>query len=288
MTAKNIIKNKLLGQHFIHDKNLLNKIVNIAGPLANFNILEIGGGVGTLTKAILAQNPLSLATVEKDERFASYYEELQGCFPQYNFNFIIGDALKFKLADLIKGQGIIIANLPYNIASRLLFNWLQEIQDQNNININNTNTDSDSKPFRIEKLVLMFQKEVAAKLIAKPRTKDYGILSVLTQMTAQVEYMFTIPPKAFHPPPKVESAVVKITPYRNPNYIFNYNNLIAILKTGFSKRRKIISTNLLPLFNNNRQELIFFLEKLNISSVCRIEELTIEQLAALSLASLAT
>ena len=256
-----VVKNKSLGQHFIYDKNLLKKIVNVADDITKFNIIEIGGGVGTLTKSILEANPISLVTIEKDSRFSECYEKLQNDYN--NYNFIIGDALEFKLANIAKNPAIVIANLPYNIASRLLYDWLMEIN-------------------HVEMLVLMFQKEVADRLIAKPRTKDYGIISVLTQIKCEIKYVFTLSPKVFSPPPKVDSAVVKIIPYKIQLYNYNYNNLIKLLKHGFAQRRKVITTSLLQLFKN-KNELISILENLNIKQTSRPEELTVQQFAELSL-----
>lgn len=251
--------NKLLGQHFIYDEILLKRIVNTAGCIANYNILEIGGGIGTLTKSILEEKPISLTTIEKDHRFECDHKDLQGKYS--NYNYIAGDVLNCDFREIVKKPVVVISNLPYNISSVLLLKLL-ECADH------------------FEFFVLMFQKEVAQRITANPRTKNYGILSVLTQILCEVRYEFEVKPDSFVPPPKVQSAVVKIIPYKKPKYNFNRKALNEILSVGFSQRRKMIKTSLRKIFKNSQEMDIAFQE---LDKNSRIEELSVQQLADLSL-----
>jgi 16S rRNA (adenine1518-N6/adenine1519-N6)-dimethyltransferase len=253
--------NKLLGQHFIYDEDLLKKIVNTAGNITNYNVLEIGGGIGTLTRTILESKPISLTTIEKDIRFKDQHDNLKKNYD--NYQYITDDVFNYKIHDIIPKPAIIIANLPYNISSVLLLKLLEQIN-------------------HFEFLVLMFQKEVAQRITAKPRTKSYGTLSVLTQILCDVNYEFEVSPESFVPQPKVQSAVVKITPYKEQKYEFNDLSLKEILKIGFSQRRKMIKSSLWTIFKNE-QEMQRIFKICDINETSRLEELNIAKMAELSL-----
>lgn len=252
---------KQLGQHFIYDENVLEKIVNAATEIKGKNILEVGAGVGTLTKAILSKEPTSLISVEKDQRFA---ETLFSLEKQYkNYKCVIGDALSVRVSELFeKKKMTIIANLPYNIGTRLLLNWLTE-------------------PAYIEEMVLMFQKEVVERICAQPRSKNYGALSVLVQIKCKFEAQFTLPPEVFTPAPKVTSAVLKLILLKKDRWPNEKFVLEKILKEGFSQRRKTMNKSLSKIFKS-KELLHSTLEEIGATPSMRIEELAPEQLCRLS------
>ncbi|KYH12459.1 16S rRNA (adenine(1518)-N(6)/adenine(1519)-N(6))-dimethyltransferase RsmA [Neorickettsia sp. 179522] len=252
--------NKLLGQHFIYDKKLLDKIVNTATSVKGEHIFEVGAGLGTLSAAILLREPASLISVEKDKRFA---EPLSSLMTQHkNYKYTLGDALLIRLSDLYKQEKVtIIANLPYNIATHLLLSWINEVE-------------------YVREMVLMFQKEVADRICAQPKNKNYGALSVLVQLKCEVEPQFTLAPEIFTPPPKVTSTVVKLTPLEE-KWPQNKSVLEKILVEGFSQRRKMIKKSLSRVFKDS-EALHSALAQVGASPEMRIEELNPEQLSKLS------
>jgi 16S rRNA (adenine1518-N6/adenine1519-N6)-dimethyltransferase len=184
---------KRLGQNFLFDENINRKIVSSAGDLSGKTVLEVGAGPGGLTLEILKSNVSKLHVVELDPHWANVWRTLQAKFDN-KLEVIESDALKVDFK-LIKPD-IIISNLPYNISTQLLFKWLREF-------------------FLYEKLILMFQKEVADRLYAIPCTKEYGRISVLTQSVSNVSKVFDLEPGSFTPAPNVKSTVVKIVPHTN-------------------------------------------------------------------------
>ena len=211
---------KSLGQNFLHNRKLLERISKIK-KLCNENVIEIGPGSGSLTEFILRENPKNLTVIEKDEDLKPNLNKLKKRYPK-NFNLIFDDALTFDLSTLTKKKIILIGNLPYNIATTLIIDWV--------------------KNYKIFKaLVVMVQKEVAQRLYAKAGTKFYSRTSVLVQANASVEEKFEVSANNFFPQPKINSSVIEITP-RKKN--FNYENLDKILKKSFQHRRKILKNNL--------------------------------------------
>ena len=211
---------KNLGQHFLINKQILKKICMIH-EIKNKTVLEIGPGKGYLTEYILKKDPAKLFIIEKDTSLAPYLEKIKDKYPK-KLEILLDDIMKVDLKCLTKKKILLIANLPYNLASTLVVEWLKYI------NI-------------FESLVIMVQKEVAERLLAQVSTKLYGRLSVLVQVHANVEKKFDVNPENFFPKPKVISSVIELKPKKRN---FKYDKLDFLLKTSFSHRRKKIRNNL--------------------------------------------
>jgi 16S rRNA (adenine1518-N6/adenine1519-N6)-dimethyltransferase len=217
---------KSLGQNFLFDGNLLAKIARVAGVLNGKSVYEVGPGPGGLTRAILAANPAHLTVVEKDPRCIAALTALQNFYPD-TLTILELDALQLDEAEIL-GQNVeIIANLPYNVGTALLIRWLT----------------ADVWPSWWSGLTLMFQKEVAQRIVAVPGTDAYGRLSVLAQWRATPKLMFDVPREAFTPKPKVTSAIVRIVPTA-PVAEVAMADLEAITRAAFGQRRKMLRTAL--------------------------------------------
>ena len=236
---------KALGQNFIFDLNLTRKIANAAGNLTGANVIEIGPGPGGLTQAILGHDINKLYAIEFDERAVAGLKELNS--PKLEI--ITGDALEIDLREIAPAGCVVISNLPYNIGTKLLMDWLDYA--------------SYFKSF-----TLMFQKEVAERIAAVPRTKDYGRVSVITQWLCHVEVRFEVPPTAFVPAPKVTSAIISIVPREKPLFPADKKKLEMVVKTAFNQRRKMLRSSLKALNVD--------FEALGIRPEARAEELSIE------------
>jgi len=220
---------KSLGQNFLLDLNLTAKIARAAGALESHSILEIGPGPGGLTRALLAQGARSVTVIERDERCLPALAEIANAYPN-RLTIIHADALTIDMAALfanLEQKPKIIANLPYNIGTQLLLNWLRSRQ---------------WPPF-YQSMTLMFQREVALRLVAEPSTSAYGRLSVLTAWRTQAQIMFDIEPRAFTPPPKVTSSVVHLRPITNP-IPADLTKLECLTGLAFSQRRKMLRQSL--------------------------------------------
>lgn len=217
---------KTLGQNFILDTNLLTKMAKMAlvGTHPK-TVIEIGPGPGGLTQALLEQN-VSLTAVEKDERCMAVLQELKELYPD-TFQLLNADALTVSEEALGPAPRVIVANLPYNISTVLLVKWLAKINE-------------------FEALTLMFQKEVADRLMAKPDSKIYGRLSVLTQWLCQVDELMVLPPAVFTPRPKIMSSLVRLTPRENPMPA-DFETMERVLAVAFNQRRKMVRSALKPL-----------------------------------------
>ena len=191
-----IVARKSLGQNFLLDLNLTGRIARAAGPLEHATVVEIGPGPGALTRALLAAGARRILAIERDPRCLAALGEIAAAYPG-RLELVAGDALRLDPVELSDAPRKIVANLPYNIATPLLIGWLDRIGEY-------------------ESLTLMFQREVAERLTAMPRSKSYGRLSVLVQWLAEPQILFDIPPRAFVPPPKVTSSVVRIVPRPEP------------------------------------------------------------------------
>jgi len=243
---------KSLGQNFLVDNNILNKIIKLAEITSN-DVIEIGPGTGNLTNKIIEQKPKNLILVEKDKRLAINlnYEIIKF----NNLKIFNEDILKFNLEKNIKKNSIIIGNLPYNISSQILVKlikfkkWLP----------------------KYKKLILMFQKEVADKILAKYKTPDYGRLSILTAARLKITDCFNVSPNSFYPKPKVISTVLVFEPIINKNFkVKNIDNLEKISHIFFSRKRKMINKAFKILFKKH----IETAKKLNINLNLRPNELT--------------
>ncbi len=218
--------NKALGQHFLLDANLIDRIARSVGDLSTGTTIEVGPGPGGLTRSLLAGGATVIA-VEKDNRFSSLLADLQAAYPE-RLTIIPADAMSTDISLLGQAPRRIAANLPYNIATELLLQWLKNIT-------------------AFEALTLMFQREVAARIAALPGTKAYGRLSVISQWQCAIEILFHINPRAFIPPPAVESTVVRLTPLPKPRHPASRAMLEKVTAAGFGQRRKMLRQSLMPL-----------------------------------------
>ncbi len=245
---------KSLGQNFILDKNFTDKIVKSCGDLSEFEVLEIGPGPGSLTRSILDANPKKLIAIEKDLRCIEALKELQNFYPE-KLEIINQDALEIDEKSFFSNKKFkIIANLPYNIGTVLLFKWLK-IAD------------------RIFSMHLMLQKEVVERIIAKPNENHYGRLAVMVNFLCHTRMVFEVNRTVFTPPPKVTSAIVEIIPREKPLYDVEFKKLEKTVAAAFNQRRKMIKSSLKSI-NPNAENL---LKNLNINPTLRAENLTIEQ-----------
>lgn len=250
---------KKLGQNFIFDSSLCDKIVRTALPSAyGKDILEIGPGPGGLTRSILAQNPRRLIVIEKDPRCLDLLLDLQKYYP--NLEIISGDALEIDFKNLAIEKAIdkivIISNLPYNVGTELLFRWLEY-------------------PEIVESMTLMLQKEVVERICAHHSCKAYGKLSVICQLLADVRKEFDVSPKAFYPPPKVHSSIINIIPKNILHDKKVVEKVREITHTAFMFRRKMLKKALSAI-----PEQIFL--NLNIDNNARPENLSPDQYLALA------
>lgn len=222
---------KSLGQNFLLDLNLTARIARAAGPLDGATVVEIGAGPGGLTRALLAEGAKRVIAVERDPRAIAALAEIAARYPQ-RLTIIEGDALAEDLAALIEGArpARIVANLPYNIATALLVGWLS----------------LEPWPPWYDMLVLMFQREVAERIVAAPGSKSYGRLAVLAQWRTEPRILFDVAPQAFVPPPKVTSSLVKFMPRPAPAAC-ERAALEQVTAAAFGQRRKMLRQSLKSL-----------------------------------------
>ena len=223
---------KSLGQNFLIDKKILEEITNIL-PIKNKNILEIGPGTGNLTSYILNKNPKKLIVIEKDKYLAS---NLNNNFKN-QIIIINEDILKVDEKYLFEENAIVFGNLPYNISTEILSKWI--------LNLDNN--------FWFDHLILMFQKEVADRIIASFNTSAYGRLSILTNWKLNIKKIFDVKPGAFSPKPKIDSTLLFFTPKKNFEKIDNPKNLEKITRIFFNHRRKMIKKPFNLLFNGDQK-----------------------------------
>jgi 16S rRNA (adenine1518-N6/adenine1519-N6)-dimethyltransferase len=249
---------KSLGQHFLLDRNLAAKIARAAGPLEKASVIEIGPGPGGLTRALLAAGAKKVTAIERDPRCLAALEPLAArC--EGRLALVAGDALAEDPARLSEPPRKIVANLPYNIATALLLRWLDRIGDY-------------------ESLTLMFQREVALRLVASPRGGDYGRLSVLVQWLALPRLLFDVPGRAFVPPPKVTSSLVVLLPRAKPLAPAAKPALERVTAAAFGQRRKMLRQSLRTLGVAVEP----LLEAAAIAGTRRAEELSVEEFCALA------
>ena len=245
---------KSLGQNFILDANLLNKIARTALAGVSFDVLlEVGPGPGGLTKALLEQGDFQITAVEKDDRCAKALAELSEEYPN-RLNILNADALDFD--ESVLGKNIcVVANLPYNVSTVLLTKWLKKIH-------------------LFSGLTLMFQKEVADRLLADANDDAYGRLSVMTKWLTDVSNLMILPPTVFSPPPKVISALVRITPKKNPATGFCFDTLSKLTMVAFSGRRKMLRVSLKTL-GLDTQEIEQICEFSDVKPTMRAEQVSV-------------
>ena len=246
---KNNVKiNKSLGQNFLFDLNLTDKIVKNSEPICP-TVIEIGPGPGGLTRSILKKKPNVLYTIDKDTQSEKMLTDIKKIYRD-NLIIITDDALHYPIWELGDSPRQVIANLPYNTGTKMLTSWLKHIQ-------------------HFDLLTLMFQKEVADRIIAKPGSKNYGRLSILTNWLTKSKKLFDIPSEAFIPRPKITSSVIQLKPLHKPLYDVSFESIEKITQMAFSQRRKMIKTSLKKV---NGQ---IILKELNISPNLRPENLSI-------------
>jgi 16S rRNA (adenine1518-N6/adenine1519-N6)-dimethyltransferase len=222
-----IAARRRLGQHFLFDLNLTWRIARAAGRLDHAGVVEIGAGPGGLTRALLAAGARSVVAVERDRRCLAALDDLARLHPG-RLTVVAGDALALDPCALVAAPRKLVGNLPYNIATTLLLGWLDRIRE-------------------FESLTLMFQREVALRLVAAPGSKCYGRLGVLVQWLAETQILFDVPAAAFVPPPKVTSSVVAIQPRREPLAEADKAMLERVAGVAFGRRRKMLRSSLEPL-----------------------------------------
>lgn len=260
VSTHNLAAQKSLGQNFLMDLNLTYRIARTAGDLKGVNVVEIGPGPGGLTRAILKAGAQKVVSIERDSRCVEALSYISDAYPD-RFELIHGDGLEIDPVELVDKPRRIIANLPYNVATPLLFKWLKNVD-------------------QYAGFTLMFQKEVADRLVAKPRTKAYGRLSVMTGWLCEAKFEFNIDPKAFTPPPKVTSTVVTLTPRAKPLAPAHWDAMEHVVATAFGQRRKMLRQSL--------KGLKLDLPSLGISATARAEELVVEDFATIARALKAT
>lgn len=243
-----------LGQNFLLDLNLTGRIARAAGNLAETNVIEIGPGPGGLTRALLDAGSRHVLAIERDKRAVEALADLALAYPG-RLDVIEGDALAMDLSALVPAPRAVVSNLPYNIATPLLIGWLRNIGD-------------------FSGLTLMFQKEVADRLVAEPGSKAYGRLSVITQWLCEPRREFNVDKRAFTPPPKVTSSVVSLWPRAEPLAPAAWDALETVTARAFGQRRKMIRSSL--------KSLDLDLNRLGIDPSLRAENLSVEQFCALA------
>ncbi|MCK8781626.1 16S rRNA (adenine(1518)-N(6)/adenine(1519)-N(6))-dimethyltransferase RsmA [Rhizobium sp. NTR19] len=252
---------KALGQNFLLDLNLTQKIARSAGPLEDATVIEVGPGPGGLTRAILSLGAKKLIAIERDSRCLPALAEIGDHYPG-RLEVIEGDALKTNFAELVpEGPVKIIANLPYNVGTQLLLNWLLPENGQ-------------WPPFW-ESLTLMFQKEVGLRIVADEEDDHYGRLGVLAGWRTDARMVFDVPPQAFTPPPKVTSTVVHLAPRANP-LPCDVARLERVTHAAFGQRRKMLRQSLKPIGGEA------LLTKAGIDPQRRAETLSVEEFVRLA------
>jgi 16S rRNA (adenine1518-N6/adenine1519-N6)-dimethyltransferase len=262
---------KSLGQNFILDLNLTRRIARAAGPLEGRTVVEVGPGPGGLTRALLMEGAKRVVAVERDNRVAPALADIAAHYPG-RLEVHFGDALEARWSELLgtgqgagqgAGKAAIVANLPYSVATMLLVDWL----------------DSEPWPPWFDRMVLMFQKEVAERIVASPGTKAYGRLAVLTQWRTRARIVMTLPREAFTPPPKVASAVVELVPLPEPAPACRPKILAQVTAAAFGQRRKMLRSSLKQLVPQPEE----LLEAAGIAGNLRAEDVKVKDFARLAL-----
>lgn len=248
---------KSLGQHFLLDLNLTGRIARGAGNLAVGTCIEIGPGPGGLTRALLDAGAAQVIAIERDDRAIAIQNEIAAAYPG-RLTIIAGDALDVDCTTLGEAPRRIVANLPYNISTVLLLQWLRQAS-------------------AFESMTLMFQKEVVDRLSAAPRSPDYGRLSVITQWLCDVQPLFNVDKRAFTPPPAVMSTVVKLVPRAEPLAPARFQTMERVTAAAFGQRRKMLRSSLKSLGNAGA-----LIEAAGIDATARAEELPVEAFCALA------
>jgi 16S rRNA (adenine1518-N6/adenine1519-N6)-dimethyltransferase len=256
LTAK-----KSLGQNFLLDFNLILRIARSAGPLDGIDVVEIGPGPGGLTRALLAQGARRVIAIERDSRAIAALEDIAKQDPG-RLDIVAGDAFEVDPRSFLNGAPArVVANLPYNIASALLVSWLTV----------------EPWPPWYDQLVLMFQREVAERIVARPGRRAYGRLSVLAGWRSEARILFDVPPTAFVPPPKVTSSLVRLIPRQEP-LSCDRHALERVTQSAFGQRRKMLRQSLRSL----GADPLKLLDAAEIEPTARAEEISVAGFVALA------
>jgi 16S rRNA (adenine1518-N6/adenine1519-N6)-dimethyltransferase len=256
---------KSLGQNFLLDLNLTRRIARAAGPLEGRTVVEVGPGPGGLTRALLLEGAGRVVAVERDTRCRPALASIAERYPN-RLDVHFGDALETRWGELLgpmRGKAVIAANLPYGVATMLLVTWLE----------------TEPWPPWFDRMVLMFQKEVAERIVAVPSTKAYGRLAVLAQWRTKPRIVLTLPREAFTPPPKVASAVVEFVPIPQPAPAPRADVLGQVTAAAFGQRRKMLRSSLKQLVADPQA----LLEAAGIAGNLRAEDLSVKDFARLAL-----
>lgn len=260
INAHGLAARKSLGQNFLLDLNLTAKIARQAGSLCDHDVLEIGPGPGGLTRGLLAEGARHVVAIEKDRRCLDALNEIAAAYPG-RLTVLEGDALSVDPRPHLTGPVRIAANLPYNIGTELLVRWL---------------TPPEWPPFW-SSLTLMFQREVAERIVALPGSKSYGRLALLAQWRCAARIALRLPPEAFTPAPKVSSAVVHLEA-QTPQFAADPKQLERVVALAFGQRRKMLRTSLKPLGADIADRLM----ALGIDPARRAETLSLEEFTRIS------
>ncbi|MFA4994408.1 MAG: 16S rRNA (adenine(1518)-N(6)/adenine(1519)-N(6))-dimethyltransferase RsmA [Bdellovibrionales bacterium] len=247
---------KSLGQHFLCDLNLTRRIVELAGDLSDCTVFEVGPGPGALTRALAASDAKQVIAIEKDLRFLPALEDVVAA-SQGKVKVIAGDALKTDLMSLAPAPRAVVSNLPYNVGTELLLGWLKRIKEYRS-------------------LTLMLQSEVVDRLCAAPGNKIYGRLTVIAQFCCNIRRVLGVPAAAFTPPPKVDSAVVHLTPRETRPSDISFADLEKVTACAFGQRRKMLRSSLKPLGGED------LLKRAGIDPTLRAENLSLAQFEAIT------
>jgi len=252
---------KSLGQNFLLDLNLTSKIARLAGDISGHDVLEVGPGPGGLTRGLLAAGARRVVALEKDPRCMAVLAQIAAAYPG-RLDVFNADALDFDIRGQLTGPVRVVANLPYNVGTELLVRWL---------------TPKDWPPFW-SSLTLMFQKEVAERIIAKPGTKAYGRLGILAQWKSNPSVVMELPPEAFTPPPKVHSAIVHLEALAEPRFPAPAGLLSSTVAMAFNQRRKMLRSSL----KSAAPDIETALRDAGLEPTARAEEISLEGFCALA------
>lgn len=252
---------KVFGQHFLLDQNITDKIVRLAGVDGTLHVTEVGPGPGGLTRSLIASDAASLCVIEMDERCIPIMQQLaEHC--DKPFTILQQDALKVDITKQTDGPRAIIANLPYNVGTQMLLQWLAQLH-------------ADTQSYA--HITVMLQQEVVERICAKPFSKAYGRLSVMAQWCCETEVMMYLPPAAFTPPPKVDSAVVQLRP-REREDALAFSAMEKLVATAFQQRRKMLRKALSPL----GVDALALCAKAGVEETLRPDQVSVEQYVALA------
>ena len=261
IAAHGLAAKKSLGQNFLFDLNLTRRIARAAGDLKGFTVVEVGPGPGGLTRALLMEGASRVIAVERDERTLPALAEISKAYAG-RLDVISADALDVDWRNVIQGPAKIVANLPYNVATALLLGWIS----------------TEVWPPWFSSLTLMFQKEVAERIVAKPASEHYGRLSIISQWRCTAQKLFDVNRSAFTPPPKITSSIVHLVPRLVCEPICELKKLERVTAAGFGQRRKMLRSSLKAVFENPEA----VLESLGLDPQRRAEELSVADFARLA------